>query len=117
MLIRCALLTHWFDELWASIPDRYLVHSREGVVQEAFDQIRKELGAAEASPVRQRTKGLNDLTLVGGPTSQGELTHLKRLALVVQIEGYFCTASNPVTSFQVLDRVAYSAGGRLPRAV
>lgn len=41
------VFARWFDELWAGIPDRYLVGSRSGVNQKALDRIRMELEAAE----------------------------------------------------------------------
>lgn len=43
------VFARWFDELWASIPDRYLVGSRSGLNQTALDRIRVELEAAEAT--------------------------------------------------------------------
>jgi hypothetical protein len=42
------LFAQWYDELWASIPDRYLVGSRSGLNEAALDRIREELEAAEA---------------------------------------------------------------------
>jgi len=42
------VFARWFDELWASISDRYLVGSRSGLNQKALDRIRMELEAAEA---------------------------------------------------------------------
>jgi hypothetical protein len=43
------VFARWFDELWASISDRYLVGSRSGLNQKALDLIRVELEAAEAA--------------------------------------------------------------------
>jgi len=40
-----ALFERWFDDLWASIPDSYLIYSRNGFNQSAIDRIRKELQA------------------------------------------------------------------------
>jgi hypothetical protein len=45
-----SVFARWFDELWASIPDNYLVGSRTGLNQKALDRIREELEAAEAAP-------------------------------------------------------------------
>jgi hypothetical protein len=42
------LFARWFDDLWASIPDAYLVYSRSGLNQKAIDLVRKELEAAES---------------------------------------------------------------------
>jgi hypothetical protein len=47
------LFERWFDDLWATIPDRYLIYSRNGFSQSAVDLIRKELGALESAPTRQ----------------------------------------------------------------
>jgi hypothetical protein len=47
------VFARWFDELWASIPDAYVVYSRNGLRQAALDRIRKELEAAEASGDRR----------------------------------------------------------------
>ena len=44
-----ALFSRWFDDVWASIPDSYLIYSRNGLSPSAIDLIRKELGAVEAS--------------------------------------------------------------------
>ena len=41
-----ALFERWFDDLWSSIPDSYLIYSRNGFNQGAIDRIRKELEAA-----------------------------------------------------------------------
>jgi hypothetical protein len=49
-----ALVERWFDDLWANIPDNYLIYSRNGFNQDAIDRIRKELGAAE-SPTEWKT--------------------------------------------------------------
>ena len=48
-----AVFVRWFDDLWASIPDRYLVQSRNGVDEKALERIRKELEAAEAAGERR----------------------------------------------------------------
>ncbi len=40
-----ALLARWFDEMWTSVPDNYLVYSHNGLNQNAVDLIRKELNA------------------------------------------------------------------------
>jgi hypothetical protein len=50
-----AVFARWFDELWASIPDTYLIQSRSGVNQKALERIRKELEAVESERVRQAT--------------------------------------------------------------
>jgi hypothetical protein len=43
------LFQRWFDDLWASIPDSYLVYSRDGFNENAIDRIRKELEAPESA--------------------------------------------------------------------
>jgi hypothetical protein len=43
----------WFDDLWATIPDSYLVYSRDGVDQSAIERISKELEAFEGAQARQ----------------------------------------------------------------
>jgi hypothetical protein len=43
-----ALLERWFDDMWANIPDSYLIYSRNGFNQGAIDRIRKELAAIES---------------------------------------------------------------------
>ena len=43
-----ALLERWFDDMWANIPDSYLIHSRNGFNQGAIDRTRKELAAIES---------------------------------------------------------------------
>lgn len=48
-----ALFARWFDDLWASIPDSYLVYSRSAFNQSAIDRIRRELEAVEAVRDRQ----------------------------------------------------------------
>ena len=48
-----ALLERWVDDLWASIPDSYLIYSRNGFNENAIDRIRKELEALESAPARQ----------------------------------------------------------------
>jgi hypothetical protein len=48
-----AVFARWFDELWASIPDTYLVYSRSGTNLAALDRIRQELEAVEASRERR----------------------------------------------------------------
>jgi hypothetical protein len=47
------LVERWFDDLWASIPDRYVIYSRDGFNQSTIDRIRNELEAAETASVRQ----------------------------------------------------------------
>lgn len=47
-----ALFERWFDDLWAGVPESYLVYSRSAFNQTAIDRIRKELEAVEASPAR-----------------------------------------------------------------
>jgi len=44
-----ALLARWFDDLWASIPDSYLIYSRGGFNEDVVERIRKELASMEAS--------------------------------------------------------------------
>ena len=48
-----AVFARWFDDLWASIPESYLVSWRNGVNQQALDRIRKELEAAESAGERR----------------------------------------------------------------
>jgi hypothetical protein len=48
-----ALFTRWFDDLWASIPDNYVIYSRNGFNESAIDRIRQELAAIESSQARQ----------------------------------------------------------------
>jgi hypothetical protein len=43
------LFAQWFDDLWATIPDGYLVYSRNGLNQKALDRIKMELEAGEAA--------------------------------------------------------------------
>jgi hypothetical protein len=43
------LFAQWFDDLWFSIPESYLVYSRSGVNEKAIDRLRKELHALEVS--------------------------------------------------------------------
>jgi hypothetical protein len=43
------LFARWFDELWASIPDSYLIYSRNGFNQSAIDRIKTELEAVESA--------------------------------------------------------------------
>lgn len=42
-----AVFARWFDELWASIPEAYLIQSRSGVDERALKRIREELEATE----------------------------------------------------------------------
>ncbi|MGO9266082.1 MAG: hypothetical protein ACLQBA_14585 [Candidatus Binataceae bacterium] len=49
------LFERWFDDLWASIPDTYLIYSGKGFNQSAIDHIRKELEAVESSQAPQNT--------------------------------------------------------------
>jgi hypothetical protein len=44
-----SLFERWFDDLWANIPDSYLIYSGKGFNQTAVDLIRKELEAAAGS--------------------------------------------------------------------
>jgi hypothetical protein len=46
------VFARWFDDLWASISDTYVIYSRSGLNQKALDRIRKELEAADAAPKR-----------------------------------------------------------------
>jgi hypothetical protein len=46
------LFQRWFDDLWASIPDGYLIYSRNGFNENAIDRIRKEFEAPEAAPAQ-----------------------------------------------------------------
>jgi hypothetical protein len=46
------VFARWFDELWASIPDRYVVGSRAGLNEKALDRIRMEVEAADAASDR-----------------------------------------------------------------
>ncbi len=39
------LFARWFDDLWASIPDSYLIYSRTGVDEKAIERIRTKLEA------------------------------------------------------------------------
>ncbi len=49
-----AIQERWFDDLWAAIPDNYLVYSHRGFrIQSAIDLIRKELEAQESWQARQ----------------------------------------------------------------
>jgi hypothetical protein len=48
-----AIFARWFDELWAGIPDGYLIGTRGGLNQQALDRIRKELEAVEAASDRR----------------------------------------------------------------
>ncbi len=47
------LFERWFDDLWSSIPDIYLIYSRSGFNQSAIDRIRKELETLESKQARQ----------------------------------------------------------------
>ncbi len=42
-----AIFARWFDDLWASIPESYLISSRTGVNQHVLDRIRQELEVAD----------------------------------------------------------------------
>jgi hypothetical protein len=55
-----ALMERWFDDLWASIPDSYLIYSRNGFNQSAIDRIRKELEAIESSQAAQTAERSNN---------------------------------------------------------
>jgi hypothetical protein len=48
-----ALAERWFDDLWSSIPDVYLIYSRNGFNQGVIDRIRKELEIIEIAQVRR----------------------------------------------------------------
>ena len=48
-----ALLERWFDDLWASIPESYVIYSRNGFNQSAIDRIREELEAVESAQTRK----------------------------------------------------------------
>ena len=48
-----AFFERWFDDLWSSIPDSYLLYSGNGINHNAIDRVRKELEAIETVPVRQ----------------------------------------------------------------
>jgi hypothetical protein len=48
-----ALFERWFDDLWAAIPDSYLVYSRNGVDQTAIERISTELEALESVRLRE----------------------------------------------------------------
>lgn len=50
------LVERWFDDLWASIPDSYLVHSRRGFEEGTIERIREELKAAETERDRRIVK-------------------------------------------------------------
>lgn len=43
------LFTRWFDEIWTSVSDAYLVYTRNGLNQKALERIRAELGGENAS--------------------------------------------------------------------
>jgi hypothetical protein len=43
------LFARWFDELWASFPNSYLIYSRNGFNQCAIDRIKTELEAVESA--------------------------------------------------------------------
>ncbi len=47
-----AVFTQWFDDLWASIPDSFLVQTRGGFDEKALDRIRQELVAAEGRAIQ-----------------------------------------------------------------
>ena len=47
------LFERWFDDLWAGIPDNYLVYSHRGFNQSAIDLIRNELETLRPSQARQ----------------------------------------------------------------
>jgi hypothetical protein len=47
------LFQRWFDDLWATIRDSYLIYSRNGYNESAIDRIRKEFQALESAPARQ----------------------------------------------------------------
>lgn len=48
-----AFFERWFDDLWASIPDSYLLYSRNGFNKNAINRMRKELEEIASAQVRQ----------------------------------------------------------------
>jgi hypothetical protein len=48
------VFARWFDDLWASIADDYLIHSRNDANEKALNRIMTELEASEAEG-HQRT--------------------------------------------------------------
>jgi hypothetical protein len=47
-----AVFARWFDELWTSIPNEYLVYSRAGLNETALNRIRQQLVNAESAQER-----------------------------------------------------------------
>jgi len=45
------LFARWFDDLWATIPDSYLVYSRTGVDKKAIERVRRELEALQRGSI------------------------------------------------------------------
>jgi hypothetical protein len=43
-----ALCTRWFDDRWSSIPNSYLIYSRNGLNQKAVEFVKREIEANEA---------------------------------------------------------------------
>lgn len=48
-----SLLTRWFDDLWASIPDSRIVYSRNGANEKALNRIRMEIEAEKTTELPQ----------------------------------------------------------------
>jgi hypothetical protein len=44
------LCARWFDDQWSSIPDSYLIYSRNGLNQKVVDQVKREIEANDAAP-------------------------------------------------------------------
>jgi hypothetical protein len=44
-----SLFAQWFDNRWSSIPDSYLIYSRNGLNQKAVELIKREIEANEAA--------------------------------------------------------------------
>ena len=53
-------LVRWYDDLWASIPDSYLIYSRNGFNESAIDRIRQELEALESAQAGQTAERSNN---------------------------------------------------------
>jgi hypothetical protein len=48
-----SLFARWFDDLWASVPDSYIMYSRKGLDQKALELLRREIAAIEAAQAGQ----------------------------------------------------------------
>jgi hypothetical protein len=48
-----AVFARWFDELWMSIPNEYLVYTRAGLNEAALNRIRQQLVNAESVQERR----------------------------------------------------------------